>query len=459
MPIAGIDNGIRAGISGPTVAIVEGQRHDKRARVTDPRARSAVAGLHRPLSREESIREAVLWSFCDPLPDRCTRLLYLSSREWQRLLKWLDISGLALYFFDRMAKLDMLGSLPAAVIDRLEQNLIDNARRTEGMIDESIAIQRELQRAGVSYAVTKGFSLGPSSVPRQELRHQFDLDFLIAEKWIGKARQILEYRGYRLYAVSGRSWEFKANERPVAALADLYKDLPGRSVELHVEAEFPNRPSMLGRTSMREFNGIDMPVLSPVDLFLAQGMHVYKDICSEFLRVSHLLEFRRHVVARRNDSGFWDELRRAGEADLHVRLGLGTVVQVITHVMGPFAPEELVGWTVGHLPASVSAWIDIYGRRAILKSFPGNKSYLLLQQELAAAGLSEMRPLRQALLPSRFPPALVRSAKHEGLPLRVRRYRLQLRQICGRMRFHVVEGIRYAWDSRRWQKHMNRVGR
>ena len=51
-----------------------------------------------------------------------------------------------------------------------------------------------------------------------------------------------------------------------------------------------------------------MPVLSPVDLFLGQGLHAYKHVCSEFSRVAHLLEFRRHVLARRDDH---DLLERA----------------------------------------------------------------------------------------------------------------------------------------------------
>ena len=60
------------------------------------------------------------------------------------------------------------------------------------MIAESASIQSAFQKAGVSYAVLKGFSLWPVSVPRLELRSQLDLDFLVSEESADQARQILE---------------------------------------------------------------------------------------------------------------------------------------------------------------------------------------------------------------------------------------------------------------------------
>ncbi len=143
--------------------------------------------------------------------------------------------------------------LPPSVLGRLQENQADNNVRTRGMAAQSVAIQLEFQDACLSYAVLKGFSLCPASLPKPELRHQFDLDFLIAEEDAPEARRILERRGYRLYAISGRSWEFKINETPGVSIKDMYKDLPGRSVELHVEANTPNGPSLLARIEKREF--------------------------------------------------------------------------------------------------------------------------------------------------------------------------------------------------------------
>lgn len=413
----------------------------------------------RPLSRELQMREAVLLAFCDPVPGQCLRLRNLSGKEWKRLLHWLDTSGLALYFFDRMVELRLCDVLPAAITARLQQNLIDNTERTRGMVDESIAIHLEFQSAHLSYATFKGFSLWPYSVPKPELRSQLDLEFLVAEKSMPKARAILERRGYRLHAVSGRSWEFKANEITRVTLEDLYKTVPFRSVELHMEASIQGRRSLLARAETRGLPGIGVPVLSPVDLFLGQGLHLYKHVCSEFSRTAHLIEFRRHVLARRDDSAFWDKLQLTAAENPRAYLELGVVTLLIAQVMGDFAPTAFTSWTVDRLPFSARLWVELYGRRCIFASFPGSKLYLLLQRGLEAAGVPERRSLRRSLLPLRLPPAIMHAPATETPRARLRRQCMELRFILFRLRFHITAGLRYKWESIRWRQRMNRFAR
>src|SRR5271170_362294 len=161
------------------------------------------------LRKEQLMREAALGILCDASSNRRWQLQNLSEKEWWRLVRWLDISGLALYFPNRVLELELCEMLPSDILARLQQNLLDNSKRTRGMIAESVSIQQEFQKAGLSYAVLKGFSLWPCSVLKPELRSQFDLDFLIDEKSLPEARQILERKGYCLFDFSGRSWSFK----------------------------------------------------------------------------------------------------------------------------------------------------------------------------------------------------------------------------------------------------------
>lgn len=413
----------------------------------------------RYLSRQQQIREAVLLTLRESLPGSLEPVLPFSPQEWRELLHWLDISGLALYFIDRLTELKQCASLPSSVLNRLQQNLVDNASRTSGMVTESIAIQVAFQDAGISYAMLKGISLFPFSVRRPELRHQFDLDYLISEASIDSGRKILEDRGYRLHAISGRSWEFRRNETPHVSMEDMYKDLPGRTVELHVETNAAGAKSRLERSVSRHLYGCRMPALSPVDLFLSQGMHAFKDVCSAFARTAHLLEFYRHVIARRSDDAFWRELKVHAGADEKAKIGLGIVTYLISTVMGNFAPTEFSAWTVDVLPPKVRLWVDVYGRRAIFGEFPGTKLHLLLQKELEAGGLPATRSIRKSLLPTRLPPLLVRGSAGESWHTRFCRYRLQLRYIVSRLRYHVVEGIRYAWESYRWRRRTEQVTR
>jgi hypothetical protein len=135
------------------------------------------------------------------------------------------------------------------------------------------------------------------------------------------------------------------------------------------------------------------------------------------------------------------------------------VVLLITHTMGDFTPEELTCWTVDRLPVRISLWVERYGRRSVFAGHPGDKLYLLLQQELERAGLTAKRSLRQALLPSRLPPAIALGSANETLLVRFARHRRQASFTLFRLRFHLVEGLRYLWESTRWQQYVDRLDR
>jgi len=420
---------------------------------TMPEQRKKTGSLR--LSRAKELRESVLLTICEHVPSKHARLLHASQREWRALLHWLDTSGLALYFLDRLTELNLLEVLPATVLSRLQQDVCNNTEKIGGMIAEQVHIQRRLHEAGLSYAVLKGFSLWPVSVPKLELRSQLDLDFLVAEESASEARKILEEYGYRLNAISGGTWEFKANEGQFSSLRDLYKTGKSRSVDLHLEARGTKRPSLLSRSQSTMFHGVPMRVLSPVDLFLGQGLHFSKHVCSEFSRTAHLVEFRRHIIARRDDEAFWKQLRQCAVDDPQACLRLGAAIHLITVATGEFAPGALTRWTSDRLPSGARLWIERYGHRMALASFPGSKLYLLLQQELEFAGVPAKRSLRQALIPRRLPPAITHAKLGETLPVRVHCFQRQLNFIFFRLRFHLVEGFRYLCESILWRHYRN----
>ncbi len=403
-------------------------------------------------SREMAACAAALRCFCDPPPAQCAPLQELSGTEWKRLLRWLDSSGLALYFFDRVNELGAIRWLPAGAYARLKQNLADNTERTRALIAEADALEAEFQRNNLTYALLKGFSLWPHSAPKLELRLQSDLDYLVAENDAEEARRILEAKGYHRQAISGRTWEFKTTHPPARSLKDLYKPHVRKSVELHLEASGEGERSLLARREMRDFRGREMPVLPAVELFLWQGMHVFKHMCNDMARGSHLLEFRRHVIARGDDTEFWRQLQSMAGDSPRKYLGLGVATRLIEAAFGAFAPEELRCWSADRLPDGVRLWVDMHGYRSLLSNSPGYKLCLLLQQELAMVGIPAKRTLREQLLPLRLPPAITIAAEGEPPAARLRRAHAQLRFVLYRLRFHVVEGLRYLWAAARWRR-------
>jgi len=413
-----------------------------------PRQSSAVT--HRDLTSDQRIREATFQCFSDSYSHSPAHTL--TANEWKKLLQWLDVSGLALYFLDRITQIGQRDSLPAAVVNRLERNQIENCQRTQGLIEEAVRLHQGFQSAGLSYAVMKGISLYPVSVPRPELRHQFDLDFLIAENDAPAARSVLERHGYTLFAISGRSLEFKKGQTPHVAAKDLYRDLPYRGVELHLEVNSSGMPLRLHRAVLREICGIMMPVLSPVDLFLGQAMHALKDISGPFLRASHLLEFYRHVLARRDDIRFWEELRQRACEDKRTRLAIGVATYLITSVLGDFAPQALTSWTMDELPPPIKLWLDLYGRAAIFQVPPGSKRYLRLREELEIASGGGRGSQKLSVLSFGMPKAVIQATPGETFSTRVARYGVQTRFLASRVCFHLIEGSRFVLESRRWNR-------
>lgn len=414
---------------------------------------------NKALSRAMQLREAILMAFCNPVQAEFSRLLHLPHSEWEDLLPWLDTSGLALYFFDRIEEAGFLNTLPPSVLMRLRQNLADNRQRIVEMAVESTSIQRRFQEAGLSYAVLKGFSLWPISVPKLELRSQLDLDFLVADECVDEARRILEDAGYRLHAHDAKNLDFKANEGRTTSLKDLYKAGRVRSAELHKEHIVAGRPSILARTQTVCFYGIRMPVLAPLDLILGQGLHLFKHICLPYLRAAHMIEFRRHVIARYHDLAFWNHLEEHVAGHAQTRIRLGVAILFITRVMGPFAPEALTRWTAYQVPPRARLWVDLYARQAALAAFPGSKLYLLLEKELEGSGVPPKRPPSRVLMPLRLPPFIVHPVANETLAARMNRYYRQLVFLAFRMRFHILEGIRYFCQSILWRQCRNGVSR
>jgi len=224
-----------------------------------------------------------------------------------------------------------------------------------------------------------------------------------------------------------------------------------------MEHVFAGRPSLLSRTQKLNFHGVCMPVLPPIDLFLGQALHFFKHVCLPFWRVAHLIEFRRHVIARHDDASFWDDLRQrvAGHPQTCIRLGVS--ILLVTRVMGRFAPEALTGWTVDRVPPRAKLWVDLYARRSVLAASPGSKLYLLLEKELEGAGVAAKRSSWRALVPHRSPPIVVPAIAGETLAARLNRCGQQFPFIVARLRFHLLEGMRYLFESILWRQYRNGV--
>jgi Uncharacterised nucleotidyltransferase len=367
-----------------------------------------------------------------------------------------------LYLLSRMTELEMCDRLPADIYSQLQQNLADNTIRMNMLIAEAIEINRCFDKAGIHYVNLKGISLWPNSVPNPALRSQLDVDILVAERSAASSKEVLEGLGYQLHAISGRSWEFKSSANCPQTLSDLYRALPCRSVELHLEpddGEPDCKSPRLRRMKQQRFQGMSMPTLCPADIFIAQAQHLFKHMSSEFTRASWLLEYWRHVTFRATEEEFWSELEiRAAEVP-GATLALGVVTLLGSRLLEDSAPERLRRWTVDVLPPPVRLWVEVYGGRALLASFPGSKLYLLLQRDASTDAGAVRRSRRSMLIPRHLPPAIAPKVSGERLRPKLSRHLAQSRYVLFRLRFHLVEGMRYLREASRWQRRLSECSR
>jgi hypothetical protein len=398
--------------------------------------------------------ETVIATFRQADTDTHVReLARLDVRDWRRGWHWLDASGLALYFRQRIAASRLEEYVPAEILNALDQRLEDNKQRTLQLFKEFEAINSAFQKRGLLYVNLKGFTLIPDYCSDPSLRCQFDLDFMISQSELGLCQATLESFGYAVTGKHGNVVEFKAGSEQIPSIRDLYKCRSQRSVEVHFvplsQATLTTHEGVLLRQQNRVWNGVTFPTLSDVDMFLAQANHLFRHLRSEWTRISWLLEFRTFVNARTGATKFWQDVRQAA-TNADGALAVGVAVLLATEVLGDFGPAEWLEWSIEGVPRSMRLWLDRYGKTVLWSDFPGTKLYLLLDGELSNGG-NVRKTGSGKLFPLHCPPRITYPEGRRS----VQAWLSQIWFALFRLRFHVVEGSRYVIAAQQWKRMMS----
>jgi hypothetical protein len=413
--------------------------------------------------RGRRLREAVAGLFSDQADQSLAELRRLTEWRWRKDLRWLDASGMALYLIDRLIQLGAEDVIPHAIRARLKQNLADNRNRSAQLFDEMCAINRCFDENGIRFANLKGMTLCPESVPDPALRCQLDLDFLSTTDQATHVQQVMESMGYRLHGIGDGTWEFKAGASPIPSRKNMYKARSQRCAEVHFvdrhadgEGQRPSTKSgQLQRARVRSVCGTPMPTLSSADQLLNQALHLYGHLRGEFTRTSWGLEFARHLRTHRDHPELWQQVKRLADEIPQANIALGLTILVVEDVFGPCAPPALRLWTVDTLPEPVTLWASLYGRETLLGTYPGTKLYLLLQDALSTDEPRVRTSPRSKLLPRWLPPMVTKAERNESIATTLTRYTDQAVYLFRRTRFHILSGVRYSMETRRWRRLKN----
>lgn len=384
--------------------------------------------------------------------------------DWNCVRRWMDDSGLAFYFLQRLIDRNATRLVPAWFLSRLQRNFSSNQARVDDMSTRFQSINKGFDEAGVRYAVVKGFSLVPEFCPDAALRHQADLDYLIDPQSLPAAQRVLVGAGYEPKdSISTKESTF-ISPGAKASRNDLqYSPAAGHAVELHTDIwdgemyGLQQIPQLfqVDRAGMHHWNGPAFFALSDVDTFLLEILHACHHLFGHWIRMSCLFEIGYFLNRHASDAGLWSKVERRVQDNAVVRELVVVVAQLVQQLFAPSLPPLIFDWATRVRPP-IRVWIENYARSWAFCElpvheftlFPGSKLVLFLQQQFTneriASAFDPHNPAKQAPLSN-----LAQLARRKPLWLPHAGW-LKRKHLLHRSIYYVLAQARYFCEIPRW---------
>jgi hypothetical protein len=416
---------------------------------------------------------SALGSSSQPLP---ISLSNGTRHEWRRVLDWLDASGLALYFLERLKQATATDVVPPEVLVQLEQRQSKNRERVAIMRQTFRMLNEDFHREGVEYAALKGFSLVPEYCPDATLRALSDLDYLIGNGSIDRAEKVLAARGYTLQMRAHFPecwWSTHGGEelifwipasRPKREIEQYYPDAPS-TIELHVATPDQARNGLpparrefaFDRMVRREWEGGVFFSLPETEMFVGQLVHAFWHwVLGLKARPSWLFEIGCFLKHRQDKDPIWEAVNCLIDSDSFIAEVVGIMVRLTTLVFGEVHPNA-DRWAVGLSP-QIQRWLDMYGIESVLAGwngydtglFPRSKLMLFAKEQYSPDVQTALGFDRCSLVPVRRLRGLIES------PARTYNSNFEvigkkLGWFASRCIHHAGANLRYFWELPRWQ--------
>jgi len=398
--------------------------------------------------------------------DNLDGLLKTSRRNAEKLLQWLDDSGLAFYFLQKAKDADATGPIPDWMLSDLEKHFSANQQRMDSMWHRFKVLNQKFDAAGVRYAVLKGFSLVPDFCPQLALRHQSDFDYLVDEDSASTAQQVLRDAGYSLKPpVSDQEFVFLPPEmgEPSRGAEGYYAAGP-HAVELHLDvwdSDLNRLPAVAKlfsaeRATVHNWNGLEFPALMDEDAFLVQVLHTFRHLFTYWIRMSNLFEISYFLKHRASDRALWNGIEQRVGDSIVLREFVVILTELVAKLFASPIPPLVRTWGQTIRP-EIRVWIENYARDCALCDLPVYEFSLLPRSKLVLFLLQQYDPFcaqkhsvrNQLIVPSRLGRIAAAVRNDPSLLLNARWWKRQ--HLGRRANFHVLGGLRYFCEIPRWR--------
>jgi hypothetical protein len=381
-----------------------------------------------------------------------------NSNAGQRLLRWMDRSGLALRFFDQVENRNI--ALSADWRAALGERFTKNIARTRDLFDETQQLAAAFRSFGVTAATLKGFTLTPDFCPDPNLRHQVDFDLLVASSSVRTAAEALRSCGYSTDQINegGETCFLTPLTHIPSPDDDLYGLQRQRQVDLHVSlfersAWFPieGPQDCLERARPQIVEGMDFLSLSLEDKFLLQVLHAFRHSFRSWVRVSWLLEIATCMETHQHDATLWNAvIHRAGETRL-AKSVFAFVLGLIERLFQTPIPTRLQSWTEEAMSVSLRAWLDHFAFDWATSDWPGSLNNLFLAPDFISDEALRRQYWQSRLVPRKAQTS-IGSRPAGGAHSFFQWQAARLRYVAQRVSVHLKDIVAFPWQGWRWKR-------
>jgi Uncharacterised nucleotidyltransferase len=406
-----------------------------------------------------------LLSFSSTPSNRVEELKKVRPRQWQHILRWLDDTGLAFYFLQKLKNIQA-DTVPTWVISRLERNFAANRQRVDAMSRQFGFLNQKFEEAGVRYAVLKGLSLVPQFCRDATLRHQSDFDYLVDDQSLLAARRVLLEAGYRQKRPdSSKKFAFLMPGTEAFRDGAQYSAQAAHAVELQLDPwdseDMHRMPAMprqfsVERSRIQQVNGFAFPALTEEDAFLLQVLHACQHLFTYWIRMACLWEIGYFLDQRASDKSLWSGIEQQVGDNLMLREFVVVITELVAKLFQAPLPNLVRSWGARIRPAT-RVWIDRYARPWALcempafefRLFPKAKFVLFLQQQYEDA-CAQKHVVRDRLLTFARISRMASSIRDQPfIVLNAGWWKHQF--LIRRSLFHALSGLRYLCEVPRWR--------